>query len=217
MDIRTQTTQANFRRALLKCMMEKPFNELRTKDVIISSGMSSRTFYQYYKDNNALLLDLENDLYADFKKALLADRRSVARKNKALTANNLIKLAEAEAHHAVDFFIQNRQELELLSSDHGDIRFVNHMVEMVNQEFPIRLTKLNPHYPEAAAHRQGIPAPEVLRIFSSNLVNIILQLIHYFDELSPADMRHYLADYLTKSPLEFFGLLRQDGKWSSPR
>lgn len=207
LDIRTQTTQTNFKRALLKCMAEKPFNELRTKDVIISSGMSSRTFYQYYKDNNALLQDLENDLYREFQKALLADRRAVAKQKKSLTQPNLVKLAEGVAKNTVYFFIRDRQELELLTSDHGDIRFINHLIKLANREFALRLTELNPHYQEVLAKEQSLPAGEVLYIFDSNIINVILQLIRYNDQLSPADMRHYIGDYLDSTPLEFLGLL----------
>lgn len=207
LDIRTQTTQTNFKRALLKCMAQKPFSELRTKDVIISSGMSSRTFYQYYKDNNALLADLENDLYQEFQKALVADRKAVAKRKKSLTQSNLVKLAEKVAKNTVNFFIRDRQVLELLTSDHGDIRFINHLVELSNQEFSLRLAKLNPHYQEVLAKEQSIPAGEVLYIFDSNIINVILQLIRYNDQLSPADMRQYICNYLTSTPLQFLGLL----------
>ena len=48
----------------------------------------------------------------------------------------------------------------------------------------------------------------VLGIFDINIINVVLQLIKYNDELSPADMRRYIAGYLTRTPLQFLGLMK---------
>lgn len=37
-------------------MKKQAFSEIKVKDIILASGISSRTFYQYYKDIHALLL-----------------------------------------------------------------------------------------------------------------------------------------------------------------
>ena len=48
----------------------------------------------------------------------------------------------------------------------------------------------------------------IIDIFDRNIINIVMQLIRYNDELSPADMRRYIAGYLTRSPLQFLGLVK---------
>ncbi len=58
-------------------MKKQAFSEIKVKDIILASGISSRTFYQYYKDIHALLLAVEDDILAEFNKALLADRSAV--------------------------------------------------------------------------------------------------------------------------------------------
>lgn len=49
MDIRTQTTKSNLKKALLQCMKKQAFSEIKVKDIIL----------------------------AEFNKALLADRSAV--------------------------------------------------------------------------------------------------------------------------------------------
>ncbi|MEN2348166.1 hypothetical protein ABC626_05545, partial [Lactobacillus helveticus] len=58
-------------------------------------------------------------------------------------------------------------------------------------------------------HKRFDSFPEiVLGIFDINIINVVLQLIKYNDELSPADMRRYIAGYLTRTPLQFLGLMQ---------
>ena len=203
MDIRTQTTKSNLKKALLQCMKEQAFNEIKVKDIILASGISSRTFYQYYKDTHALLLAVEDDILAEFNKALLADREAVNGIDHVLSQDELIKVAENISKNSISFFLKNKDKLEILTSDNGDIRFFNKMIEYANKEFAIRMEMMNPNYKAILAQEQTIPPDMVLGI-----INVVLQLIKYNDELSPADMRRYIAGYLTRTPLQFLGLMK---------
>lgn len=208
MDIRTQTTKSNLKKALLQCMKEQAFNEIKVKDIILASGISSRTFYQYYKDTHALLLAVEDDILAEFNKALLADREAVNGIDHVLSQDELIKVAENISKNSISFFLKNKDKLEILTSDNGDIRFFNKMIEYANKEFAIRMEMMNPNYKAILAQEQTIPLDMVLGIFDINIINVVLQLIKYNDELSPADMRRYIAGYLTRTPLQFLGLMK---------
>ena len=108
----------------------------------------------------------------------------------------------------VSFFLKNKDKLEILTSDNGDIRFFNKMIEYANKEFAIRMEMMNPNYKAILAQEQTIPPDMVLGIFDINIINVVLQLIKYNDELSPADMRRYIAGYLTRTPLQFLGLMK---------
>lgn len=50
MDIRVTNTKNRLVEALLTCLEEKSVYELKVKDIIEVSGVSTRTFYQYYAD-----------------------------------------------------------------------------------------------------------------------------------------------------------------------
>jgi hypothetical protein len=104
--------------------------------------------------------------------------------------------------------LKNKNKLEILISDNGDIRFFNKMVEYANKEFAIRMEMMNPNYKAILAQEQTIPPDMVLGIFDINIINVVLQLIKYNDELSPANMRRYIAGYLTRTPLQFLGLMK---------
>lgn len=209
MDIRTQTTQSNLKNALLKCIKNQPFSKIKVKDVILTSGISSRAFYQYYKDTQDLLLAIETDLLTDFNKALRADSDAVdGIVDHNLTQTELVRVAENISKHSIDFFLRNKSKLEILTSDNGDIRFFNKMVEFANQEFTKRLKKMNPNFQAVLKKEQAIPPDMIVDIFDWNIINIVLKLIRYNDELSPADMRRYIADYLTRTPLQFLGLIK---------
>lgn len=209
MDIRSQITQTNFTYALLECMKNKPVNQIKVKDIIEISGMSSRTFYQHYQDTTDLLNKLEDSLYHDFQKALTMDSASVAHLNhtKQPTQDDLVQISENLSKYVVDFFIKNRDKISLLTSNNGDIKFLNTLIQIANDEFAKRMQKINPNYKEVLAKQQLIPVNEVLQIFDATMINVVLQLINYNDELSPADMRRYIAGYLTRTPLEFLGLI----------
>lgn len=104
--------------------------------------------------------------------------------------------------------MKNKTKPEILTSDNGDIRFFNKMVEYANKEFAVRMEKMNPNYKAILAQEQSLPPEMVLGIFDINIINVVLQLIKYNDELSPADMRRYIAGYLTRTPLQFLGLMQ---------
>lgn len=209
MDIRTQTTQLNLKSALLKCMQSQPFSKIKVKDVILTSGISSRTFYQYYKDTQDLLLAIETELLTEFNKALRADSDAVKGTiDHALTQMELVKIAENISKNSIAFFLRNKVKLEILTSDNGDIRFFNMMVEYANREFTKRMEKMSPDYQAILKKEQAIPPYMIIDIFDRNIINIVMQLIRYNNELSPADMRRYIAGYLTRSPLQFLGLVK---------
>jgi AcrR family transcriptional regulator len=189
-------------------MKKQAFSEIKVKDIILASGISSRTFYQYYKDIHALLLAVEDDILAEFNKALLADRSAVNGIDHVLSQGELITVAENISRNSISFFLKNKTKLEILTSDNGDIRFFNKMVEYANKEFAVRMEKMNPNYKAILAQEQSLPPEMVLGIFDINIINVVLQLIKYNDELSPADMRRYIAGYLTRTPLQFLGLMQ---------
>ncbi|RVU70607.1 TetR/AcrR family transcriptional regulator [Lactobacillus xujianguonis] len=191
--------------------MEKtPFIEVKVKDVIITSGISSRTFYQYYKDTRDLLLTVENEVLAAFKAALLKDRQAVGGIDHILTQPELVKVAENISVNTIKFLLKYKKQLEILTSDNGDIHFFNQLVAAANEEFTIRMEELNPHYREILAREQSLPPEMVLGIFDTNILSVALQLIRYNDELSPAEMRRYIAAYLTRTPFQYLGLAPLD-------
>lgn len=210
MDIRSQITQTNFTYTLLQCIKNKPLSQIKVKDIIDVSGMSSRTFYQHYQDTADLLQTIEDQLYHDFQRALDLDNAAIAKLGQIkqpLKKEDLIKVAEGLSKNTIDFFIKNQEKITLLTSDHGDIKFLNTLIRIANDVFEMRMEKINPNYKEVLAKQQSIPVTEVLQIFDATMINVVLQLINYNDELSPADMRRYIAGYLTRTPLEFLGLI----------
>ena len=56
-DIRITNTKNRIQQGLLKCMAEKPFREIYSRDVIAKAEISSRTFYHYYSNKNEVLDD----------------------------------------------------------------------------------------------------------------------------------------------------------------
>jgi len=155
------------------------------------------------------LLAIETDLLTEFNEALRKDSDTVnGTIDHALTQWELVKIAENISKHSIDFFLRNKNKLEILTSDNGDIRFINKMVKAANQEFAKRMKKMQPNYQAILENEQAIPPDMVLDIFDRDVINIVLRLISYNDELSPADMRRYIAGYLTRSPLQFLGLVK---------
>lgn len=88
-----------------------------------------------------------------------------------MSQDELIKVAENISKNSISFFLKNKDKLEILTSDNGDIRFFNKMVEYANKEFAIRMEMMNPNYKAILAQEQTIPPDMVLGIFDPELSN----------------------------------------------
>lgn len=72
-DARVQKTKETLRRALLSCMEEAAFRDIRVKDLCERAGINKTTLYKYYADLSALAEEVEREQLKEFA-AVLSQR-----------------------------------------------------------------------------------------------------------------------------------------------
>ena len=62
-DRRTKYTKSAIRDALFKLLEDKPLNKVTVTDICKLADINRSTFYSYYEDVNALMTQIQNDLF----------------------------------------------------------------------------------------------------------------------------------------------------------
>lgn len=189
MDIRVTNTKNRLVEALLTCLEEKSVYELKVKDIIEVSGVSTRTFYQYYADVNSLVADVENDFIEGYKDSIRRDRESLANIDMTLPTQDQLKAVLSATKNTISYCFDHKREIQLLLSDNGDIRFYNLIFDTSCDEFFERI---------------------------NSMIDLVRVLLNYSDRLSPYDMRENIMAFLHKTPLdELTSFLKKDKKSSN--
>ena len=84
MDFRSINTRNRIFRGFIKVLEEKRFSECTSSDILNYAENSKKTFYNYYKNKQELLEDLENELLVGLWEALETDRAEL-QKSKLIT------------------------------------------------------------------------------------------------------------------------------------
>lgn len=69
-DHRTRVTRMLIRRALMSLLAQKPIQSISVKELCELAGINRSTFYAHYTDLHDLLQQIEDEMFADFEKAL---------------------------------------------------------------------------------------------------------------------------------------------------
>ena len=71
-DRRVRRTKQLIKQSLIELMHEKPFNEIKIKDITERADLNRGTFYLHYVDIYDLLSSIENEIFETLEKLLLA-------------------------------------------------------------------------------------------------------------------------------------------------
>lgn len=121
MDIRITNTKNNLVAALLTCLEEKSLRELKVKDIIKVSGVSTRTFYQYYSDVNSLVNDVEDDFIAGYTESVRKDRDILDRIDLTKPVQEQLESVLNSTKNTISFCFDRKIEIQILLSENGDI------------------------------------------------------------------------------------------------
>ncbi len=69
-DHRTRVTRLLLRRALTELLRQKPLSAISIKELCETAGVNRGTFYSHYTDLHDLLEQMEEEMLADFRRAL---------------------------------------------------------------------------------------------------------------------------------------------------
>ncbi|TSO26184.1 TetR/AcrR family transcriptional regulator [Lactobacillus sp. LL6] len=201
MDIRVTNTKNRIQQGLLKCMEEKPFREIYSRDVIKKAEISSRTFYHYYSNKNEVLDDTEDELVSGLKKAMEEDRSGVKRRDHFATSEEIIHDFEEDFKATINFYIINKSMVLTLLSENGDIGFLKKIYKTTENEI---LTRIKLAYGSDKKIKQdhNFLFSIALNNYVNSIINIISNLLQYDDKLSPHQIRHIVGKVEVNSPVQ---------------
>lgn len=223
MDIRVTNTKNRLVEALLTCLEEKSVYELKVKDIIEVSGVSTRTFYQYYADVNSLVADVnslvadvENDFIEGYKDSIRRDRESLANIDMTLPTQDQLKAVLSATKNTISYCFDHKREIQLLLSDNGDIRFYNLIFDTSCDEFFERINSMDDSQGIKLTGKERIAMLIDVQVFINSMIDLVRVLLNYSDRLSPYDMRENIMAFLHKTPLdELTSFLKKDKKSSN--
>lgn len=209
MDIRVTNTKNRLVEALLTCLEEKSVYELKVKDIIEVSGVSTRTFYQYYAD-------VENDFIEGYKDSIRRDRESLANIDMTLPTQDQLKAVLSATKNTISYCFDHKREIQLLLSDNGDIRFYNLIFDTSCDEFFERINSMDDSQGIKLTGKERIAMLIDVQVFINSMIDLVQVLLNYNDRLSPYDMRENIMAFLHKTPLdELTSFLKKDKKSSN--
>ena len=200
-DIRVTNTKNRIQQGLLKCMEEKPFREIYSRDVIKKAEISSRTFYHYYSNKNEVLDDTENELVSGLKKAMKKDRAQVKRMNHLATSEEVIQNFEESYKTTIDFYIINKSMILTLLSENGDISFLKKIYKITEEEIFTRI-KLVYGSDKKIKPNHVLSFNIALNNYVNSIINSISYLLQFDDKLSPHQIRHIVGKVEVDSPVQ---------------
>lgn len=209
MDIRVTNTKNRLVEALLTCLEEKSVYELKVKDIIEVSGVSTRTFYQYYAD-------VENDFIEGYKDSIRRDRESLANIDMTLPTQDQLKAVLSATKNTISYCFDHKREIQLLLSDNGDIRFYNLIFDTSCDDFFERINSMDDRQGIKLTGKERIAMLIDVQVFINSMIDLVRVLLNYSDRLSPYDMRENIMAFLHKTPLdELTSFLKKDKKSSN--
>lgn len=210
MDIRITNTKNNLVAALLTCLEEKSIRELKVKDIIQASGVSTRTFYQYYSDVNSLVNDVEDDFIAGYTESIRKDRDILDKIDITQPAQEQLEAVLNSTKNTISFCFEHKKEIQILLSDNGDIAFYNKIYKASCNEFMQRVGSMDGAKDVKLTEKERTLMMINVQVFVHSMIGLVEVLLNYGDILSPYDVRQSILAFLKQSPVEQIGSLAND-------
>lgn len=176
-DSRQRYTKQCLFDSFLRALERKPVSEITVSEICDDAGVSRKTFYKYYSDQFALLLAMQDDLFAGFERYV-----------EQLPAN-VFDMAPA----LIAFASDHRVLIRAAFQNRGEGNFIDRVISFLYEAYHADWERANPR----------MPAQDVEFLFyyvASGLVGIIR--LWLFDEPdlgvdAVAEKAHYLMSLST--------------------
>ena len=119
-DHRTRVTKMLIRRALTELLQKKPIQSISITELCQRAGINRGTFYAHYTDLYDLLRQMEEELLADFQKAL-----------EPLLRDRSVALTPAQVTSGIFQCLQDNAEICTITlGDYGDKSFAQRLLDL---------------------------------------------------------------------------------------
>lgn len=206
MDIRTINTRNRIVNGLIKAMSLKKWGACRTIDIIAKADISKKTFYNYYKNREDLLHQVEDEIIRNLKTALVKDRQTLLTTRQASYAE-IVGLANSAFDAILRYCDEHKNELAVLLSSNGDINLYHAIVRLANQEFIYRAPYL---FGMTAEKMAAAPVYSLFQtIYVDAITNLLIFWLNHRYTMSVDDVKYLAGMIQTKSPVQLMQLLEK--------
>lgn len=188
-DLRWRRTHGQIKRAFVKELTQRPFEQLTISALIKSAQISRRAFYTHFTDKYDLRDQLEQQLVAQLKAAFAEDHRHFMQdlsNKQALWKQYTVLLT-----NVLTLINQERQLFRVLLSANGDAHFNRQLWELVAREIDTRVDLYNAHFTDR------LPRHYALVLIVDGLMGLILA---WLNNPHPESVDHF-SEILTASQL----------------
>lgn len=119
--------------SLVELMQQKPISKITVTEICKHADINRTTFYAHYKDQYELLHIIEEQTLA-WARAMLSRIQAGTEKNEALTMIEAI----------FQYFIDNKNHIQILMSEQGNIDFQKKIFALVYEQYCIPSPSLDP-------------------------------------------------------------------------
>ncbi|MDE7049820.1 MAG: TetR/AcrR family transcriptional regulator [Lactobacillus sp.] len=209
MDFRSINTRNRIFRGFIKVLEEKRFSECTTSDILNYAEISKKTFYNYYKNKQELLEDLENELLVGLWNALEEDRAKLQKIEINNSTEKIRTATKLAFNSTLEYCDAYREELVSLLSSNGDISFHNEIIKLANKEFDLRCPHLFSINPQTCTGSELSTYAVFKVIYVDAIKNALILWLTHYDDMTLRDIKALTALVQTSSPVELMQILAQ--------
>lgn len=206
MDIRNINTRNRIVNGLIKTLTTKKWTECRTVDIIENAEISKKTFYNYYKNKEDLLHQVEHKIISRLSEALAQDRQTL-KATKHASTKEFVNLANSAFDQTLHYCDEHKDELAVLLSNNGDINLYHAIVNLANQEFVYRMPHLFGVSEKAMANNPVYTLFQT--IYVNAIINLLIFWLNHRYTMSVSQVKHLAGIVQTKSSVELMQLLQK--------
>lgn len=206
MDIRIINNKNRLLKGLISLISEKCLCECTTADIIERADISKKTFYNYFKNKQGFLNEVELYLLHGLQDALEKDRREL--KNiKSFSLKDISEKANSAFSKTLEFCDYHKDELSALLSSNGDMHFYRAIVKLANDEFDERALYLFDLDDTPHKHQNLFNFFRI--IYVDVIINLLTFWLNHKETMSLNDVKYLAGLVQTKSPFELMQLFAQ--------
>ena len=154
-----------------------------------------------------MLREIENELLAGLKQALSQDRKKLSDLRHLPEGDEIRNLANTAFDKTIAYCNEHKVYLSRLLSDNGDIRFLQMIVKLANDEFDARVPYLFGNI--KIASRSIIPFTFIKTVYVNTIINLLMLWESDPDSLSTNDIKDIAGLLQTKSPVDLINMYKE--------
>lgn len=199
MDVRTINTRQRILTGLIRTLSKRKLSECRTIDIIQQAEISKKTFYNYFRNKEDFIHQVEEDILTNLKSSLRRDRQILTSTHHA-TAQEIVHLAGSAFDETLKYCDEHKDELAVLLSNNGDINLYHAIVNLANEEFVARAPYLFGITP--AKVKESFLYHFFQTLYVDEIINLLIFWLNHRDTMSVDNVKYLAGLIQTKSTMQ---------------